>query len=404
MRGLAASHPFGIQGIPTFEGLPQEIDQPRCALLCHASPMRMGVTGAEGFLGWHLRSLVFAKYGVECLPITREHLHDEERLVSALSEVDVVVHLAGMNRGIEHEVVESNLMLADKLSVALRQVTTQLGIVNANSIHSHGDTAFGRSKAEASAILRTGCVEAGHTYSDVVLPNVFGEHGRPFYNSFVATFCHQLANGEEPRIDVDREFTLVHAQEAVAELLAAAESRACGVVEVAGPLRSVSEVLARLREISDLYSDGQLPNLANSFTRDLFNTYRSFTFPHKWPFMPVRHMDDRGDLVEAVRADGGETQVFFSTTQPGKTRGNHFHLRKVERFLVLRGEAVIRLRRMFTNEVVEFRVGGSQPAVLDMPTLWTHSITNVGKGELLTLFYADDKYDPDDPDTYWVDV
>ena len=123
-----------------------------------------------------------------------------------------------------------------------------------------------------------------------------------------------------------------------------------------------------------------------------------------WPILPVKHSDARGQLVEAVRGAGGETQVFFSTTNPGFTRGNHFHLRKVERFLVLSGHASIKLRRLFTDEVIEFHVTGETPAIVDMPTLWTHSITNTGDQDLLTLFYADDEYNPSDPDTYWVDV
>jgi UDP-2-acetamido-2,6-beta-L-arabino-hexul-4-ose reductase len=109
-------------------------------------------------------------------------------------------------------------------------------------------------------------------------------------------------------------------------------------------------------------------------------------------------------LVEAVRASGGETQVFFSTTNPGYTRGGHFHLRKVERFIVLEGQASIRLRRLFTDQVVEFPVTGETPAIVDMPTLWTHSITNTGDSNLMTLFYADDEFNPENPDTYWVAV
>jgi UDP-2-acetamido-2,6-beta-L-arabino-hexul-4-ose reductase len=263
---------------------------------------------------------------------------------------------------------------------------------------------FGKSKAKAATILRSHSALTGSPFIDVILPNIFGEHGRPFYNSVVATFCHQLAVGETPTIDIDRELSLLHAQAAAAILLNAAENPVSHEIEAVGENASVSDLLEQLNSISRRYVDGRLPNLSDSFTRDLFNTYRSYTFPEMWPILPVRHSDDRGELVEAVRGAGGETQVFFSTTRPGFTRGNHFHLRKVERFLVLSGQASIKLRRLFTDDVVEFRVTGETPAIVDMPTLWTHSITNVGDQDLMTLFYADDEYNPDDPDTYWVDV
>ncbi|MCB0916895.1 MAG: capsule biosynthesis protein CapF, partial [Actinobacteria bacterium] len=134
--------------------------------------------------------------------------------------------------------------------------------------------------------------------------------------------------------------------------------------------------------------------------RDLFNTYRSYTFPENWPIHPPVNGDQRGELFETVRAQGGEAQVFFSATRPGFTRGQHYHLHKVERFLVLRGTGEIRLRKLFSDEVVAFPVDGSRPAIVDMPTMWVHSITNTGSDELVTLFYADDIYDPNDPDTY----
>jgi UDP-2-acetamido-2,6-beta-L-arabino-hexul-4-ose reductase len=148
------------------------------------------------------------------------------------------------------------------------------------------------------------------------------------------------------------------------------------------------------------YRTGVLPDLSDALTRDLFNTYRASTFPQQWPIYPPVNSDQRGELVETVKATGGQTQVFFSSTRPGFTRGQHYHLGKVERFLVLRGRADIKLRRLFTQDVISFTVSGDHPAIIDMPTMWVHSITNTGPDELVTLFYADELFDPDRPDTY----
>jgi UDP-2-acetamido-2,6-beta-L-arabino-hexul-4-ose reductase len=366
--------------------------------------LKIAVSGAEGFLAWHLSCTLKARKGQDVVVIGRREFEDESFMDSALDGVDCVIHLAGANRASDEELSSVNPWLARRLVEALARSDRQISIVYGNSIQSRGDSVFGKSKAEAARVLRDFSEASGMSFVDVVLPNVFGEHGRPFYNSVIATFCHQLATGETPRIEVNRELPLVHAQTVADILLDAAFNPRESEILVAGRVLSVSDVLDMLQAISEPYFEGRLPDLSDSFTRDLFNTYRSFTFPSKWPILPMKHSDTRGELVEAVRGAGGETQVFFSTTKPGFTRGNHFHLRKVERFLVLNGQASIKLRRLFTDVLVEFHVTGETPAIVDMPTLWTHSITNTGNQDLLTLFYADDEFNPDDPDTYWVDV
>lgn len=367
--------------------------------------MRIAVTGPDGFLAWHLRCAVLARTGEDVVPIGRPEFNDPALMDDALKAADVVVHLAGVNRADSDETIATaNPWLAEQLVAGLIRADRSLPVVYGNSIQSQGDSVFGIAKRQGASLLSAWGRSAGVPVVDVLLPNLFGEHGRPHYNSVVATFCHQLARGETPRIDVDRELPLLHAQQAVTVLLEALERPEGGTLSPTGTGLLVSGVLARLQAIRSTYSEGHLPDLADPLTRDLFNTYRSFTFPDQWPIHPQKHSDDRGELVEAVRARGGETQVFYSSTRPGYTRGEHFHLHKTERFLVVSGTASIRLRRLFTDEVIEFVVTGDKPAILDMPTMWTHSITNIGDSDLLTLFYADDEYDPEDPDTYWVAV
>ncbi len=145
---------------------------------------------------------------------------------------------------------------------------------------------------------------------------------------------------------------------------------------------------------------GEIPPIPDRHAVRLFNTYRSHCFPDHFPIRPTRHGDPRGELVEVVRAHGGGGQSFCSTTRPGHARGEHFHLAKVERFAVLRGTAEISLRRVGYREVVRFPVSGGEPVVVDMPTMWAHKITNTGPDELLTLFWANEIFDPARPDTY----
>jgi UDP-2-acetamido-2,6-beta-L-arabino-hexul-4-ose reductase len=173
-----------------------------------------------------------------------------------------------------------------------------------------------------------------------------------------------------------------------------------GVFQPSGRAISVSEILARLQGFNALYETGDIADLSDSLDRALFNTYRSFLFPDRFPMHRPPNLDDRGVLFECLRSWGGRSQVFCSSTRPGAVRGNHFHLRKVERFVVAQGDAVIALRRLFTDDVVTFEISSARPAIVDMPTMWTHCIANAGKAPLITFFWADEIYDPKRPDTY----
>lgn len=352
------------------------------------------ITGATGFLGWHVRVLARALGQPEPVLVGRRELADLGRLAGALDGADRVLHLAGVNRGEPAQLAAGNLELAQTLAAGLRQcVTPPKSVVFANTIQAGNGTAYGDGKSAAAESLEEATRWSGSSFEDVRLPNLFGEHGRPHYNSVVATFCRILADGGVPQVDDDRALDLLHATDAASLLLDSGGG--------APPVRrTVRQLADRLSHFAMRYCTGDIPELTDPFDVRLFNTYRSHCFPANTPLALVRRADARGELVEAVKAHGGGGQTFVSSTKPGVTRGEHFHLAKVERFLVLRGEAEIRLRRVLHDDVLRIRVSGSKPAVVDMPTMWAHSITNIGTDELLTLFWSNDLFDPDRPDTY----
>jgi len=167
----------------------------------------------------------------------------------------------------------------------------------------------------------------------------------------------------------------------------------------------VSILLSLLLQYKKDYAEnGMIPDLPDAFHRNLFNTFKSYMdIPEHYPFALTKHSDDRGSFVETMRLGLGG-QVSFSTTRPGITRGNHFHTRKIERFVVVKGEAKIQLRKIGSEELIEFKVSGDAPAFVDMPVWYTHNITNIGDEELYTLFWINEFYDPNDPDTYFEEV
>jgi UDP-2-acetamido-2,6-beta-L-arabino-hexul-4-ose reductase len=335
----------------------------------------------------------------------RADLADLETLTRNLAGIDTVIHLAGVNRAdSDYAVEQGNVELAELLAQAIVKNSQPLHVVYGNSVQASLDNAYGRGKGKAATILADALAQVGGTLADVRLPNLFGEHGRTAYNSFVATFCHEVANGRQPQVTGDKSVPLLHAQDAASVLVEAAATRVSGLVEPDGELRGVSEVLGMLVDFHATYAEGQIPALPDKFTVDLFNTYRSYMFPQHFPFRSTVHADHRGELFETVRSHGGTGQTFVSTTVPGATRGDHFHLSKVERFFVIKGTAEIALRRVYDDQVVRFRLEGGEHAFVDMPTLWVHNITNVGDDELVTMFWTDQLLNPAAPDTYWEPV
>jgi UDP-2-acetamido-2,6-beta-L-arabino-hexul-4-ose reductase len=305
-----------------------------------------------------------------------------------------------MNRGPEQEVYETNILLARRLVQALDLVGSAPRILFANSIHSLGDSAFGRSKREASRILAEWTTSRGGSYVDVVLPHLFGEGGKPFYNSGFATFCHQLSEGEEPQIIHDGELELIHAQRVAKRFVELAlPDEVEGQERIVGTPMRVSAVLERLRSMHLSYQSGVIPDLSDPLALEFFNTYRSYGYPSHFPVPLKVWTDDRGGLFETVKAKQGG-QSFVSTTHPGITRGRHYHRRKLERFLVISGQAEIRLRRLFEREVQVFKVDGREPCFIDIPTFHSHEISNTGTNELVTLFWSHELFDPSNTDTY----
>jgi UDP-2-acetamido-2,6-beta-L-arabino-hexul-4-ose reductase len=361
--------------------------------------IRIGITGAAGFLGWHLRVHLLPSSDTRVICADRGIFADPAKLRDFAAECDAIVHLAGVNRGADYDVETGNLALAEALRDACMAADCQPHVIFANSTHSSGNTAYGRSKRRCAELFSEWAARAGAPFTNVVLPHVFGEGGRPYYNSVVATFCHQLANGRAPQIDQDGVLELIHAQRVAAEVLSIIRSGTTDESRPAGTSLRVSGLLQLLETIAHDYRNDIIPCINERLDFELFNTYRSFRFPTNYPVALALHRDVRGTLFEAVKSRHGG-QGYLSTTRPGVTRGNHYHSHKFERFVVIQGEALIRVRKLLDRTVHEFRVSGAAPQYIDMPTFHTHDITNIGTTELVTLFWADELFDPDHPDTY----
>lgn len=356
----------------------------------------IALTGANGFLGWHTRAAL-RESGLDAAPVAVGNRFNLEDATASVAGASRVIHLAGVNRGDDDEVMTGNLQFAEQLAESILQAPRPPSlIVFANSVQASNRTVYGEAKAASAGVLEMAARRVGAEFQDYRLPNLFGEHGRPFYNAVTATFCHLLAQGEQPAVAEDREMTMLHAQDAADLLTGVIDSTQAAQLTVQ---ETVAGLLDRLTRMASTYRRGEIPDVTTAFKRNLFNTYRSYTFHQQTPIVLTRHADARGAFFEVLRSHGGSGQSSFSTTVPGVTRGDHFHRRKIERFTVLAGSATIRLRQMFADEVHVFHVTGDEPVAVDMPTMWSHNISNTGDGPLFTSFWTNDIFNPERPDT-----
>ena len=367
--------------------------------------MKIVITGAGGLLGWHAAVQLHARncatrFRKEAepftvIPLNRAGFTDRDSLAGGLAEADVVLHFAGVNRAPAEDIERSNATITETLVQGCRNAGVTPHIVYANSTHAATDTPYGRSKLRACEILKA----FAPRFTDLVLPHIFGEGARPYYNSVTATFIDQVIRGDQPSLNPDGAVQLLHAGAAAEAAINAATDGVTGVLRPQSRAMSVGELLGRIERFHTIYHANEYPDLRDPFELALFNTYRAALYPTGFPLPLKLNSDRRGTLFEAVRGGGGG-QAFLSWTEPGMTRGNHFHLRKVERFLVLEGNATIRIRRVLGGPIWEYEVSGETPAAVDMPTMHTHSIENTGSRPLLTLFWAHEIFDPSAPDTY----
>ncbi len=353
--------------------------------------IKIGITGQNGFVGSHLYntlSLKPEKY--ECVGFDKNFFEEPQKLDAFVEKCDVIVHLAAMNRHPDPEVIyHRNIELVKNLVASLERTGSKAHVLFSSSSQEEKDNLYGKSKKEGRSLLANWAKENCGTFTGMIIPNVFGPFGKPNYNSFIATFCHKLTHGESPTIDVDGEVSLIYVGDLVQEIIdqiLAGKTTEEYVVPFTSSIK-VSEVLTKLNLYKKLYFDkGEIPELNSSFDYQLFNTFRCyFDINTHYPVKFKQNIDPRGAFVEVIRLGIGG-QCSFSTTVPGITRGNHFHTRKIERFSVIQGKALIQLRKIDTDEVLDFYLDGTEPAYVDMPIWYTHNIKNIGDEELLTIF------------------
>ncbi|EGT0695834.1 polysaccharide biosynthesis C-terminal domain-containing protein [Clostridium perfringens] len=369
--------------------------------------MKVLVTGAKGFIGKNLVSTLDREDKYEIICIDREN--SKEELEKGVLNSDFIVHLAGINRPKnEEEFFEGNTGLTEEIIEILKKNNKNTSILITSSIQADLDNAYGQSKKGAEEALIKYMADTKGNVFIFRLPNVFGKWCRPNYNSAIATFCHNIARGEEVWIsDPTKEMTLVYIDDVVRNIKNVIDNEEN---YIPGYQNVDIEHKATLGEIVDLINSFKesrkslmIPNMENELTKKLYSTYLSY-LPEKDFSYPLKmNVDNRGSFTEFIKSkDRGQVSVNIS--KPGITKGNHWHDTKNEKFLVVSGEGVIKFRKVDSEEIIEYKVSGEKLEVVDIPVGYTHSIINTGERDMVTIMWVNEIFNTEKPDTIYLEV
>lgn len=380
--------------------------------------MNILITGANGFVGKNLTArlenirdkkdqTIDLGEDLQILPYDLDT--PPEKLSEYCEKADFVFHLAGVNRPKDaKEFMEGNFGFTSTLLDCLKQHHNQAPILITSSIQAERDNDYGKSKKAGEDLIFAYGKENGVKTCVYRLPNVFGKWCRPNYNSAVATFCYNIAHDLEITVnDPSVIMNLVYIDDVVQEFLQALKGKEnkqgnfCAIPVVHTiPLGEIAKLLYAFRESRKNLS---VPDMSDAFTKKLYSTYLSYLPEQEFSYPLTTHEDARGSFTEILRtADRGQFSVNIS--KPGITKGNHWHDTKNEKFLVVSGKGVIRFRKIGSSEILEYYVSGEKLEVVDIPVGYTHSIENLGDTDMVTFMWCNECFDPDKPDTFFLEV
>ncbi len=363
------------------------------------------ITGSEGFIGKNLY------YRLKESGFTQIYGWDKQNSIAELydylTKANTVFHLAGVNRPENiSEFDEINSGLTATIVHYLVKIKKTPQIIFSSSTQVALDNPYGKSKRGAEELLKRYSEETGATVTVYRLTNVFGKWSRPNYNSVVSTFCHNIANGLSIEIhDKNKELELVYIDDVVKSFVSQlANIKKNGfIIKTGEPTYSITlgQLAELVTSLRNSRHDLVLSDFSDPFIKKLNSTFLSYLPEHN--NFPITKEDNRGKLTELLKSKH-IGQIFISTTKEGVIRGNHYHHTKVEKFCVIKGNAFISLRKIDSDSIIKYNVSGKKIEIVDIPPGYTHNIENIGKDEMICLFWASEIFDPENTDTYFLKV
>lgn len=368
--------------------------------------MNILVTGSNGFLGKNLVSRL--KYMKEVKVFEYNSKSSILHLREYAKNCDFVFHLAGVNRSEEsNDFMKVNYDFTNTLLNELKKAKNNCPVMFSSSIHATKENFYGRSKKAAENLI----FEYGRTMQAKVFiyrfTNVFGKWCKPNYNSVVATFSYNIANELPIKIDNNAILSLTYIDDLVNELINSLKDRETrkGDFCFVKPIYKVElkKIVSLLNEFKQSRNKLIIPKMSDSFTKKLYSTYLSYLPENKFGYQLKMNVDHRGSFTEFVK-NKNFGQISVNITKPGIVKGNHWHNTKNEKFLVVHGNAIIRFRKISENKIYEYIISGENFEVIDVPPGYSHNIENVGKTDLITIMWANEIFDSENPDTFFLEV
>ncbi len=369
--------------------------------------MKILVTGARGFVGKNLIAELKNRGYEDIFEYARDT--DKSLLDKYTKECEFVFHLAGVNRPKdETEFMKGNFGFTSELLDLLEKHDNKAPVLITSSIQAERDNPYGKSKKAAEDLLFNYSKETGAKVLVYRLTNLFGKWSRPNYNSVVATFCYNIARNLDIQINNPKvELELCYIDDVVDEFIRAMEGnptiegKFC-VVPITHKIK-LGELAELIQSFKESRKDLSIPDMEDSLTKKLYSTYLSYLPEDDFSYELKMNVDNRGSFTEFIRTPE-RGQVSVNISKPGITKGNHWHHTKNEKFLVVSGKGLIRFRKIDSDDIIEYRVSGEKLEVVDIPPGYTHSIINVGDTDMVTIMWVNECFDPENPDTYYLEV
>lgn len=369
--------------------------------------MKILVTGANGFVGKNLVAELNNKGYKE---VYKFDIDTDKALLDVYTKnCEFIFHLAGVNRPKdEKEFMEGNFGFTSELLALLKKHGNKAPILITSSIQAERDNPYGKSKKAGEELIFKYSSEIGAKALVYRLTNLFGKWSKPNYNSVVATFCFNIARGLDIQINnLDAELTLCYIDDILDEFLKALNcNETRNGIYCCVPIThniKLGDLANRIRSFKVSRDNLIIPDMSDELTKKLYSTYLSFLPENEFSYNLNMHCDIRGSFTEFIRTPE-RGQVSVNISKPSITKGNHWHNTKNEKFLVVSGKGVIRFRKIDSDEVVEYFVSGENLQVVDIPTGYTHNIENLGDTDMITIMWANECFNPDKPDTYFLEV
>ncbi len=364
--------------------------------------MKILITGANGFIGRNLTYYLSQNTQFEIINFTRQN--EFSQLPELVHQADSIIHLAGVNRPIDDGMFElDNLQLTSLLCKAVRRGDAPTPLIFASSTQALMNNDYGASKRSAEEAILNLKAETGNQVHILRLPNVFGKWAKPNYNSVVATFCHNIANGLPIKINQpDKKLELLYIDDLVETLTGViCNANESQTFITAGPTYeiTVGELASQLNKFNNIQKNLEVESVGTGLIRALHSTFVSYLPKTRFKYLLPMHSDKRGNFVEMVKTRNSG-QISYFTSKPGITRGGHYHNTKTEKFLVIKGKALFRFKNLFNNEVYSLVCSENVPEIVETVPGWAHDITNIGKEDLICMLWANEVFNPTKPDTY----